>query len=151
MANPELIDKLNDILRWEWTGVAQYSQYSFVLTGIWREVFSGRFAESASESFGHAKKIGEKISALGGVPAVERDPVKQTGSLQAMLENSLCFEQTAVQLYQEALELADGVDRPLVVLLEEILLEEQEGVDEFTLILRDHESGEMADAITNVG
>ncbi|MCC9608431.1 ferritin-like domain-containing protein [Blastopirellula sp. JC732] len=151
MASSELIDKLNDILRWEWTGVAQYSQYSFVLTGIWREVYSGRFGESASESFGHAKQIGQKITALGGVPVVERDPVKQTGSLHEMLMNSLCFEETAVQLYQEALALADGVDRPLVVMLEEILLEEQEGVDEFTLILRDYDSGEMADAVSNAG
>lgn len=151
MASPELIEKLNDILRWEWTGVAQYSQYSFVLAGIWREVYAEKFSESASESFGHAKRIGEKISALGGLPVVERDPVKQTSSLEEMLENSLAFEQMAVNLYQEALGLADGVDRALVVLLEDILLEEQDGVDELTMIIRDRDTGEMADAVSNVG
>lgn len=153
MASPELIDKLNDILRWEWTGVSQYSQYSFVLCGNWREVYLERFRESAEESFGHARKIGEKISAYGGVPTVERDPVKQTGSLAEMLNNSLHFEQTAVDLYTEALSMADGVDRSLVVLLEEILLEEQEGVDELTLIVRDHavEAGEDQSSAGRVG
>lgn len=133
----QIIDKLNEILRHEWTGVAQYSQAGFVVAGLWREVYSEMFLGSAKESFGHAKIIGQKISAMGGVPTIERNQVKQSDNLQEMLENALEFEQTAVTKYQEALALADGKDRPLVVLLEEILLEEQEGVDELTMILRD--------------
>lgn len=133
----KVIDKLNDALRHEWTGVAQYAQMGFVVSGIWREVYSEKFYESAEESFGHAKKVGEKIAALGGVPTVERKPVKLTNDLTEMLQNSLEFESTAVKLYNEALALAEG-DRALVVFLEDILKEEQEGVDEFTLILRGH-------------
>lgn len=133
----QIIDKLNEILRHEWTGVAQYSQAGFVVSGLWREVYSEMFLGSAKESFGHAKIIGQKISAMGGVPTIERNQVKQSDDLQEMLENALEFEKTAVAKYQEALALADGKDRPLVVLLEEILLEEQEGVDELTMILRD--------------
>lgn len=138
MATPELISKLNDILSWEWTGVSQYSQYSFVLSGNWREVYSERFREGAKESFGHAQRIGDKIAAYGGVPTVERTPIKQTSDLIEMLNHSLAFEQGAVDLYSEALALADGVDRALVVLLEDVLLEEQDGVDELTMIIRDH-------------
>jgi len=132
-----IIDKLNEILRHEWTGVAQYSQAAFVVTGLWREVYSKNFLDSAKESFKHAQIIGEKIAALGGVPTIERNQVKQTDDLVEMLENALEFESTAVTAYQEALALADGKNRPLVVLLEEILLQEQEGVDEYTLILKD--------------
>lgn len=140
MLSPELIDKLNAILRWEWTGVSQYAQYSFVVSGTWREVFAEKFMESAKESFQHAETIGEKISAAGGVPDVERDPVKQTADFQEMLENSLAFEQTAVDLYTATLALADEEDRALAILLEDILLEEQEGVDDLSKILR--ETGE---------
>ncbi len=132
-----IIDKLNEILRHEWTGVAQYSQAGFVVTGLLREVYSEIFLDSAKESFGHAKAIGQKIAALGGVPTIERNQVKQTDNLHDMLQNAWEFEAAAVKHYEEALKLADGKDRPLVVLLEEILLEEQEGVDQFTMILKD--------------
>ena len=132
----QLLKKLNDILRHEWTGVAQYSQAGFVIQGLWRPTYSKLFFESAEESFGHAKRIGEKIVALGGVPSVERNPVKQSHDLTEMLEHALAFEQGAVDLYKEALELAES-DRALVVLLEDILLEEQDGVDEVTQLLRE--------------
>lgn len=136
MSSP-IIDKLNEIIRHEWTGVAQYTQAAFLVGGLWREVYSEMFFENAEESYGHAKLVGQKIAALGGVPSVERNPVKQSGSVQEMLENGLEFETKAVKLYTEALELAES-DRALTVFLEDILKEEQEGVDEFTLILRDH-------------
>lgn len=139
----KVIDKLNEALRHEWTGVAQYAQAGFLVSGLWREVYSKMFFENAEESFGHAKLVGEKITALGGVPTIERKQVKQTNDIHEMLQNGLEFESTAVKIYNEALLLAEG-DRALVVFLEDILKEEQEGVDEFTLILRDHASATAA-------
>ena len=133
----QITSKLNEILRHEWTGVAQYSQAGFVIQGLWRPTYSKLFFDSAEESFGHAKRIGEKIVALGGVPSVERNPVKQSHDLTEMLEHALAFEQGAVDHYTQALKLADGTDRALVVLLEDILLEEQDGVDEITQLLRE--------------
>lgn len=132
----KVIDKLNEALKHEWTGVAQYAQSGFLVTGIWREVYSEKFLENAEESFGHAKRVGDKIVALGGIPTCEREPIKQTHDLKEMLENALAFEMAAVRVYTEALALAEG-DRALVVFLEDILKEEQEGVDEFVKIVRD--------------
>ncbi|PHR86883.1 MAG: ferritin [Blastopirellula sp.] len=148
-----MLDIMNEILKHEWTGVAQYSQAGFVVSGVWREVYSPMFLGSAEESFGHAKKIGEKIVALGGVPSVERNQVHQSNDLTEMLKAGLEFESKAVNLYQEALEMADGKNRPLVILLEEILLEEQEGVDHLTLILNDQNtsSGIAGGAASKVG
>jgi bacterioferritin len=140
MSGTQVVDKLNDILRHEWTGVAQYAQAGFLVSGMWREVYSEMFFDSAKESFGHAKTIGDKIVALGGVPSVERNPIQQSGDLEEMLKLGLEFEKKAVQLYNEALTLAEG-DRALVVLLEDILLEEQEGVDHITKLLKQHDSG----------
>lgn len=150
--NQAMIDKLNDLLRHEWTGVAQYAQYGFVVSGMWREVYSKMFHGSAEESFGHAKQVGEKIVAMGGVPTVERNPVKQTNDVHEMLQYGLEFEQTAVDLYTEALEMAE-YDRALVVFLEDILVEEQEGVDDITKILRDHNTatGAAGESATKVG
>ena len=136
MDKTKVIDKLNDCLRHEWTGVAQYAQAGFVVAGLWREVYSDMFFDSAKESFGHAKKVGEKIVALGGIPTVERNPVKQTEDLMEMLNFALEFESKAVKLYTETLGLAAG-DRALEVFLENILEDEQDGVDQLNRILRD--------------
>jgi bacterioferritin len=136
MDKAKVIDKLNECLRHEWTGVAQYAQAGFVVAGLWREVYSDMFFDSAKESFGHAKQVGEKIVALGGVPTVERSPVKQSEDLLEMLNHALEFESKAVKHYTEALALAAG-ERALEVFLENILEEEQEGVDKLNRILRD--------------
>ena len=136
MDKAKVIDKLNDILRHEWTGVAQYAQAGFVVAGLWREVYSKMFFDSATESFGHAKLIGDKIVALGGVPTVERNPIKQTDNVTDMLHHALEFESKAVKHYQEALALCED-NRPLVVLLEDILLQEQDGVEHVEKLLRE--------------
>lgn len=135
MSNQAIIDHLNEILKHEWTGVAQYSQASFIVEGVWREVYAKAFIENAEESFGHAKLVGDKIVALGGVPAVTRNEVKQSRDLTEILKFSLEFESKAVEMYDKAIDLA-GDDKALVVFLEDILKEEQEGVDEFTKLLR---------------
>ncbi len=152
MDKTALIAKLNDCLRHEWTGVAQYAQAGFVVAGLWREVYANMFYDSAKESFGHAKLVGEKIVAMGGVPTVERNSIKQSDDLQELLGYALEFESKAVQCYTEALALAEG-DRPLVVFLEDILNEEQEGVDTLTRILRDPKavSASLSGSVSKVG
>jgi bacterioferritin len=136
MDKAKVIDKLNEGLRHEWTGVAQYAQAGFVVAGLWRETYAGMFYDSAKESFKHAKLVGEKIVALGGVPTVERGPIKQTDDLLELLNHALEFESKAVKIYNEALVLAAG-ERALEVFIENILEEEQDGVDTLTRILRD--------------
>ncbi len=131
------IDHLNEILKHEWTGVAQYSQAGFIVEGYWREVYAEKFLDDAKESFGHARLVGDKIVALGGVPVVTRNDVKQSRDLKDVLEFSLAFETKAVEMYQRAIGMAEELnDRALVVFLEDILKEEQEGVDEYTKLLR---------------
>lgn len=139
MDKQAVIDHLNEILKHEWTGVAQYSQASFIVEGIWREVYAEKFEGDAKESFGHAKLIGNKIVALGGVPVAQRNEIKQSKNLKEILENSLAFESKAVEMYNKALELSEG-DRALTVFLEDILLQEQEGVDEYSKLLRESEA-----------
>lgn len=144
MSHEAVINQLNEILKHEWTGVAQYSQASFIAEGPWREVYAEKFIGDAKESFGHAQLVGDKIVALGGVPVATRNEIKQSRDLHEVLQFSLAFEAKAVEMYEKALELAEG-NRPLVVFLEDILVDEQEGVDEYTKLLRSSE-GEEASA-----
>jgi bacterioferritin len=150
MDKAAVIDHLNEILKHEWTGVAQYSQASFIIEGPWREVYAGKFEDDAKESFKHANLVGNKIVALGGVPVAQRNEIKQSRNLREVLENSLAFESKAVAMYTKALELAEG-DRPLVVFLEDILLDEQEGVEEYTKLLRQTEGVAAWDVSSNAG
>ena len=83
-----------------------------------------------------ANRVGDKIAALGGVPSVLRNEVKQSRDIREVLEFSLAFESKAVDMYTQAIELAEG-NRALVIFLEDILKEEQEGVDEYTKLLRE--------------
>ena len=136
MDTQAVIAQLNEILKHEWTGVAQYSQASFIIEGIWREVYAAKFEGDAKESFGHAKMIGDKIFALGGVPVAQRNEIKQSRDLQEVLQFSLEFESKAVEMYSKALQMAEG-NRPLEVFLEDILLQEQDGVEEYTKLLRE--------------
>ena len=60
--------------------------------------------------------------------------MKQSLDLNEVLRFSLEFEAKAVEMYSQAIDLA-GEDKALVVFLEDILKEEQEGVDEYTKLI----------------
>jgi bacterioferritin len=139
MDKEKVVEQLNEILRWEWAGLVQYQQHSFIVQDLWREVYAERFRESADEALKHARLIGDKIVALGGVPTVERAEVKQSTDLKELLQFDLELESKQVELYDEALKLVGEDDAPLRVLLEDIIIEEQEGVDDLSKILAQHD------------
>lgn len=132
----ELIAKLNEILRWEYAGMIQYTQFSFVVQGELREVYYDYFRGNGKEALKHAHRVGDKIVALGGVTTVERAEVKQSLDLTEMLEYSLEMERKHVQLYTEALDMLDPHDVALRNMMEELCMEEQEGADHLEKILQ---------------
>ena len=71
MDKAKMLEKLNEILRWEWAGMIQYTQFSFVITGEWREVYAEVFRKSGKEALTHAHTVGDLIVNLGGVPTVD--------------------------------------------------------------------------------
>jgi bacterioferritin len=139
MDRTALIAKLNEILAWEYAGLIQYTQFSFMIQGEWREPYAKFFRDNGEEALDHAHIIGDKIASLGGVPTVERGQVKLTGDLKEMLEYSLEVESYQVQLYTEALEMIGPRDVGLRVVLEDICRQEQEGVDNLEMLLRKRE------------
>ena len=71
MDRAKMVEKLNEILRWEYSGLVQYTQFSFVVQGVERELYYKFFRENGEEALEHAHQVGDKIVALGGVPTVE--------------------------------------------------------------------------------
>ncbi len=139
MDRTKLLDKLNEILKWEYAGLVQYTQFSFLVQDAWREVYYKFFRENGEEALKHAHVVGDKITALGGVPTVERGAVKQSTDLHEMLEFSLEVESLQAKLYTEAIELCGEKDVALRVVLEDICTEEQEGVDHLEKLLKKRE------------
>jgi bacterioferritin len=131
----QLLEKLNEILRWEYAGMLQYTQFSFVVRGPLREVYHEFFRENGEEALKHAHRVGDKIVAFGGVTTVERAEVKQSLDLTEMLEYSLQMEQMHVRLDTEALDLLEPHDVALRNMMEELCMEEQAGADHLEKIL----------------
>jgi bacterioferritin len=129
MDKAKVIEKFNQAVALELTGLLQYNQYAQVVLGPDRRLWADFFKESADESLEHARLFASKVVALGGVPTVETEPVKQSADAREMLEISLAHERRAVAIYTEALALCE--DSPAYRnILEDQIQQETEDCEE---------------------
>jgi bacterioferritin (cytochrome b1) len=129
MDKAKLVEKLNQAIGLELSGLLQYNQYANVLMGQDRKVWQGFFRDSSDEALTHARKFAERVTALGGVPAVEPEAVRQTSGIHEMLQNSLDHERKAVEIYTQALALCED-HAGYRNLLEDQIQKETEDVEE---------------------
>jgi bacterioferritin len=125
----KLIDRLNKAMAWELAGVIQYMQAAVMVTGDAREIYYEFFHESSEEAHEHAEVVGQKITALGGVPTVEPAMIRQAADIDGMLEAALELEKDALKAWEDAHEVADAVNKGTLFWIEEHIAEEQEHVD----------------------
>ncbi len=134
--NQLLIDKLNEILELEISGVVRYLHYSLMIKGPNRIPIVKFFRDQATEAFTHAAAIGEKITAFGGHPSLKVQQVNESNKHDVMdiLRESLEHEKHAVNLYSELLKLA-GDDVALEELAREMIRLEVEHIEEVEKML----------------
>lgn len=130
MARAELVENLNKALSLELAGVIQYSQHSYLVTGLEREVYKGFFRDMAEEAQKHAEVLGDKIVALGGVPTVEPSMIRQSTDLKEMLKQGLELEREAMTAYMAAWASCDDNDLPQKFWLEGQISDEQMHIEE---------------------
>lgn len=130
MARADLIENLNKALSLELSGIIQYSQHSYLVTGINREVYKKFFRDQAEEAQEHAITVGDKIVALGGIPTVEPAMIRQSTNLEEMLKQDLELERDALAGYMEAWRSCGEEDLATQFWLEERIAEEQLHVEE---------------------
>jgi bacterioferritin len=130
MASIELIENLNKALSLELAGVIQYSQHSYLVTGIEREIYRGFFRSQAEEARDHAQFLGDKLVALGGVPTVEPAMIRQSVDLKEMLQQNLELEREAMEAYMQAWNSCGEEDLPTKFWLEGQIAEEQIHIEE---------------------
>ena len=134
MARAELIENLNKALSLEISGVIQYTQHSFLVTGKDRIVYTEFFRDQADEAQKHAQVLGDKIVALGGVPTVEPATIRQSVNLDEMLKQDLELERDAMAAYMAAWNACDDNDLPQKFWLEGQISDEQMHIEELEKI-----------------
>ena len=66
----KIIDILNEIMKYELSGVVRYTHYALMVTGRDRLSLTQFFKEQATESLLHAQQAGELVTGLGGHPSI---------------------------------------------------------------------------------
>ncbi|HSK74275.1 MAG TPA: ferritin-like domain-containing protein [Pyrinomonadaceae bacterium] len=140
MANTELIENLNQALSLELSGIIQYSQHSYLVTGTEREVYRDFFRDQAEEAQKHAQLVGDKIVALGGIPTVEPAMIRQSTDLKEMLRQDLELEREAVKGYMRAWASCSEEDLPTKFWLEGLIADEQLHVEELEKLTSERQS-----------
>jgi bacterioferritin len=148
MAGQELIDNLNRALSLELAAVIQYMQHSFLVTGPEREVYRAFFRDQSEESHNHAKTLGDKVVALGGVPTVEPGMIRQSTELAEMLRQDLALEREAMEAYMAAWEACKDRDRPTRFMLEERISQEQIHIEELEKLTSERKANVTTEKIT---
>jgi bacterioferritin len=131
MVDQEILTGLNEIMSLEYTSMIQLMQHSFLMQGADRYTFAELLRGHAKETLNHARELGDKIVALGGVPSTQIGEIRLSTDTTEMLQQDLDQHRTAVARVDQLVAKAD--ERKLValrVLLENMSLEETQFIEE---------------------
>ena len=135
----DIIDKLNEIMEYELSGVVRYTHYSLMVYGYNRIPIVDWMKGNATESLTHAQRAGEMVTLLGGHPSLKIGRLLETEQhdIGDILRESLEHEKQSLACYYQLLELAEKAKS---VLLEEyareLITEEELHLDEVNKMLR---------------
>jgi len=106
----KIIHVLNEIMRYELSGVVRYTHYALMVTGRDRLSLTQFFKEQATESLLHAQQAGELVTGLDGHPSLDISIVEESNkhnSVDLLLE-SATHEKKAVSLYKKLVNEVNG-------------------------------------------
>lgn len=138
-----MIKLLNEALATELVCVLRYKRHYFMATGIHAEAVAQEFQEHAAEEQGHADRIAERITQLGGEPDFNPDALSgkshsqyvEGRSLQEMIKEDLIAERIAIDSYREIIEYIGNQDPTSRRMMEEILTTEEEHADDLAKLI----------------
>ena len=108
--SPDVLEVLNNILKYELSGVIRYTHYALMIVGRDRLTLKKFFEEQANESLSHAQQAGDIMTGLGGHPSLEISIIDETNQHAALklLKESAEHEKAAIVLYKKLLKLVEG-------------------------------------------
>ncbi len=139
----QVVDVLNQALATEIVCVLRYKRHYFAAKGLNKDAVAEEFLQHANEEQGHADRISERISQLGGEP--DLNPATLTtrshseyvegDDLVDMIKENLVAERIAIESYTEIIRFLGDKDVTSRRLMEQILeVEEEHANDMLDLI-----------------
>jgi bacterioferritin len=139
----DIVKLLNDALATELVCVLRYKRHYFTAHGLASPRIAEEFLEHANAEAGHADRIAERITQLGGEPDFSPDSLSgrshaaydESKDLSAMVRSNLVAERVAVEAYRQMIALIGDKDPTTRRILEDILADEEEHADELADLL----------------
>jgi bacterioferritin (cytochrome b1) len=127
----EAVTRLNEALRLQYRSVHQYTLSSGSLFGFEFQSLGDRLWEYAQAELADARKLVEKIVALGGTPSTEMAALEWTGEPDAAVDRLVETESEAVETLQAAIEPTgrEGRSEALEHMLEHVIMRKQDQID----------------------
>ena len=138
MDKGKVTKKLNEMMNIEISGALRYLQHSYFVFGVRRKPIVEFLREQSLESIGHATKLGEKISALGGNPAISinEDLKPRKIAPEQILKESMQIESKALNGYLNILKDVED-DVVMDCFIREFVSEESAHLEEVEKMLRE--------------
>ncbi len=129
-----VVNVLNQALATEIVCVLRYKRHFYSAKGLNKDAVAAEFLQHAAEEQGHADRISERITQLGGEP--DLNPATLTArshseyvvgkDLIEMIQENLVAERIAIESYSEIIRYLGDKDITTRRLMEEILAVEEE-------------------------
>jgi bacterioferritin len=129
--DPEIIEKLNEVLTAELTAINQYFLHGKMQANWGYGKLAEHSREESIDEMKHADSVTDRILYFDGVPNYQRyNPLRIGETVQEQFEADLQVEYDAVQRLNEGIALATAKgDNGTRHLFEKILVEEEDHVD----------------------
>ena len=134
---------LNEALATEIVCVLRYKRHQFMARGLSAQSVAQEFAEHAAEEQGHADRIAERITQLGGEPNFNPEGLTtrshseyaEGNSLTEMIKEDLVAERIAIESYSEIIRFLGDKDPTTRRMMEEILAKEEEHAEDMQTLI----------------
>ncbi len=142
-----LIEVLNKALADEWLAYYQYWVGAKVAKGPMRGAVTAELVQHATEEFGHAELLANRILQLGGTPLLKpADWYEMTNCgyeppddpyVEVLLEQNIKGEQCAIEVYQKLVELTKDADPVTYEMALSIMADEIEHEEDLQALAED--------------
>jgi len=137
------IDILNQALATELVCVLRYKRHYYMAKGINKDAVANEFLTHANEEQGHADRIADRITQLGGAPDFNPQGLAtrshseyvEGSNLTDMIRENLVAERIAIESYTEIIRYFGSNDPTSRRLMEEILAVEEEHANDMSDLL----------------
>jgi bacterioferritin (cytochrome b1) len=127
----EAVARLNDALELQYRSAHQYMLSSGSLFGFEFQTLGDRLWKYAQAELADARRLVEKIVAMGGSPTTAMASIEWTGEPDAAVDHLVKTEAEAVESLQRAIEPTgrEGRSEALEHMLEHVIMRKQDQID----------------------